>query len=508
MSTRAAPLQRQCACGTQVGAGASGRCPACERRKAQGLQARLAVGAVHDPLEHEAEQVADQVLRGDGGRRPALRQAGAALAQQAAAPRAARPHAAPASVDAVLSSVGEPMAPALRSDMEQRFGHDLSRVRIHADGAAARSAQELRAHAWTVGPHIAFAPGRYAPGSAAGRHLLAHELTHVVQQGAATPALVQRHSYDEADPCSGAARTQIDDGQRMAKAAVVAARAQLGQGAPSGPMATWFLYLFGAQAEAKRATIAGRFGLLEEALQQDYTYLCPPATERPCSHAQAEMLSPDRVAICAQRVQTFSRLGMARLLVHENVRRTQGRRSVTNINDTVTGECNMPQRGTEYVEATTDANHPVTHSCFAEKALGTQRAERAQQAQGVFGHLMRPQHGPSRWAGDMTIESSKSTVATTVQLQLQMVGGDFVLTGNYQYAHPSSGPVQGEIVFADLRFEDPPDGERTTIRFDWREGSATGRGYWLSAGADTLKGQWGRGMSMRDGGIWTLQPQP
>ena len=66
--------------------------------------------------------------------------------------------------------------------MEPRFGHDFSRVRIHADGQAQDSAQQLGAAAYTVGQHIVFGRARYASHAMSGRRLLAHELTHVVQQ--------------------------------------------------------------------------------------------------------------------------------------------------------------------------------------------------------------------------------------------------------------------------------------------------------------------------------------
>ena len=69
-----------------------------------------------------------------------------------------------------------------RTFFETRFGHDFSRVRIHSDPAAAASAQAVDAQAYTVGQHVVFAPGQYAPDSGTGRRLLAHELTHVVQQ--------------------------------------------------------------------------------------------------------------------------------------------------------------------------------------------------------------------------------------------------------------------------------------------------------------------------------------
>lgn len=66
--------------------------------------------------------------------------------------------------------------------MESRFGHDLSRVRVHTDAHAAESARVVNAQAFTVGNHVIFGPNRYQPGTPAGLYLLAHELAHVVQQ--------------------------------------------------------------------------------------------------------------------------------------------------------------------------------------------------------------------------------------------------------------------------------------------------------------------------------------
>ena len=70
----------------------------------------------------------------------------------------------------------------MRAFFEPRFGQDLSHVRVHTDGAAQQSARDVNALAYTVGPHVVFGAGRYAPGTLDGQRLLAHELTHVVQQ--------------------------------------------------------------------------------------------------------------------------------------------------------------------------------------------------------------------------------------------------------------------------------------------------------------------------------------
>jgi hypothetical protein len=82
----------------------------------------------------------------------------------------------------VVSSGGAPLEPGLRVDMEGRFGQDFGDVRIHNDGAAHDSAKSVNAQAYTVGSDIVFQRDKYDPGSDAGRHMLAHELTHVVQQ--------------------------------------------------------------------------------------------------------------------------------------------------------------------------------------------------------------------------------------------------------------------------------------------------------------------------------------
>jgi len=92
------------------------------------------------------------------------------------------PEFAPSIVHEVLGSPGQSLDSASRNFFESRFGHDFSRVRIHADERASESAQSVNALAYTVGPHIAFASGLYQPRTASGQRLLAHELTHVVQQ--------------------------------------------------------------------------------------------------------------------------------------------------------------------------------------------------------------------------------------------------------------------------------------------------------------------------------------
>jgi len=99
----------------------------------------------------------------------------------------------PPIVDEALRSTGQPLDAVTRAFMEPRFGHDFGNVRVHTHARAAASAKAINAQAYTVGHNVVFGENKYAPTTQAGRELLAHELTHVVQHGDASAGLVQNH---------------------------------------------------------------------------------------------------------------------------------------------------------------------------------------------------------------------------------------------------------------------------------------------------------------------------
>ena len=178
-------LQRKCACGGSATSSLSGECAECSKNK---LQRKLSIGASNDPLEQEADRVADQVLAA-----PAHSTVSSATPsiQRFSGRSTADAITAPPSVDRVLSGSGQPLDKALQQDMGQRFGHDFSKVRVHTGAAAEQSARDVNAHAYTVGNNVVFGAGRYTFGTNESRRLIAHELTHVVQQSAA-PRIIQR----------------------------------------------------------------------------------------------------------------------------------------------------------------------------------------------------------------------------------------------------------------------------------------------------------------------------
>lgn len=183
-------LQRKCACGGAISAPLAGECEQCTKRR---LQTKLTIGASNDPLEQEADRIADQVMASPG--HGAINSTPVKIQRFTGNP-SGQGMEVPASVERVLASPGRPLETGLREEMEGRFGHDFSRVRVHTGGAAERSARDVSAYAYTVGNNIVFGAGQYSPGSQNRRQLLVHELVHVVQQSDGRP-LVQRDGDED-----------------------------------------------------------------------------------------------------------------------------------------------------------------------------------------------------------------------------------------------------------------------------------------------------------------------
>jgi hypothetical protein len=140
---RSGLLQCKCACGGTPGPG--GECEACRKKNLQRRPGNLPAPSA---INHQPSTVSQ----------------------------------VPPIVDEILRSPGQPLDTAVRAFMEPRFGCDFSRVRVHTGHRAAESALSVNALAYTVGKDVVFGAGEYAPGTKVGQRLLAHELTHVVQQ--------------------------------------------------------------------------------------------------------------------------------------------------------------------------------------------------------------------------------------------------------------------------------------------------------------------------------------
>jgi hypothetical protein len=141
------------------------------------MQARLTVGQANDPLEHEANHAAEQMMHVPAPLR----------SERSGTPPG--PADAPVSVLDVLGAPGHPLDAPTRAFFEPRFGQDFADVSIHDDASAARSARDIGALAYTAGRHVVVDGARCHPGSTAKEHLLAHELAHVVRQRHTAPVV-------------------------------------------------------------------------------------------------------------------------------------------------------------------------------------------------------------------------------------------------------------------------------------------------------------------------------
>ncbi|HEU4323550.1 MAG TPA: DUF4157 domain-containing protein [Roseiflexaceae bacterium] len=172
-------------------------------------QTALRVNEPGDPFEQEADQLADRVMQmpsifapGQAAPEPAM--PGMQVQRSADAAGGDAPPAVEAGV-ARLQGGGAPLPASERAFFEPRMGVDLSQVRIQDNSEAAAMSQALNARAFTVGSTIAFDLGEYRPGTETGRHLLAHELVHTVQQTGGVAAKradlsIQRTTWQRDDP--------------------------------------------------------------------------------------------------------------------------------------------------------------------------------------------------------------------------------------------------------------------------------------------------------------------
>jgi len=170
------------------------------------IQAKLAVSRPGDPEEQEADRIANQISNGAAAGTVQRKPATSSLSGEPCAkcPEEHRLHPSPeqghipslSSTSSFPANTrgGQSLPSTVRAFYENKFGHDFSQVRIHTNSDAASAAQSIQARAFTAGQDVTFAAGQFSPETQEGRRLIAHELTHVVQQGAGSrpKGMIQR----------------------------------------------------------------------------------------------------------------------------------------------------------------------------------------------------------------------------------------------------------------------------------------------------------------------------
>ncbi len=181
-----ATLQRKCVC--------NGTCPKCQPKQNKHIQSEISPLIQRQEITKESDD--DELI-------------------QTKSKTKATPEVTPG-ITASIQSLGngQPLSQSERNFFEPRFGADFSYVRVHSDSRAANAAKSINARAFTCGHNIAFNKGEYSPDSTAGQKLLAHELTHVIQQENRLNRMVQRLTCGDIESCQNLGQ---DESNRFAR---------------------------------------------------------------------------------------------------------------------------------------------------------------------------------------------------------------------------------------------------------------------------------------------------
>ena len=514
------------------------------------IQPKLALNRPADEYEQEADRISEQVMRMP---EPQLQRAcdcdGGCLKCQRERPGRANerlqtkrvqagdtgPAAAPSIVHEVLARPGQPLDPVARSFMEPRFGVDFTSVRVHTGPDAVESARQIGARAYTVGGHIVFGEGEYAPASNPGRGLLAHELAHVLQQDVGRMAgAVQRREVDDRS-CAGLPNIGSDVNAKV-NSEIAAARAAIAAHSPPGspidvkalakevwerlghgiisPIETFVEDLPPSQRNSPPVDLAGT--------KYSGTPLSFPLAVASSANVSGVCIGADKLGhffdlgwrywmaslvsgITTARIESLGSAsemtlaGLGITGVYSNADLEANRKGFQFYKDLAASPSGLSFAIANYI--TDQWNERVNPSFYKSDIAGI-----------IWSNLLS-----GSWRGSI----GPSTKAD-VQFNLTATGGS--LNGTYELpggsAHPDKGKITGGTitqvtttvsgdlsldpsVAPNLTSDTPVSGVK--IEFDWERGTSSGKGVLNSVKEQTLVGTWGHGASRTDGGVLHLE---
>ncbi len=514
------------------------------------VQRKLSIGAVNDPLETEADSMADKVMRMPepvghiSNTAKAVQRKCANCEEEETARR--KPLASfiqkkgseggTVASDTVTQQInssrgsGNRMDSPTQSFMESRFGTDFSGVNIHTGSQAIQMSRALNAKAFTVGNDVYFNEGQYNPGTAEGKHLLAHELTHTVQQGSGVSMKIQKAENDTTVGCSALLDTGTDINAYV-NAALAALRAS--SGAPSGAA-----MVAGLAGRIGVDTSVGRTAVEDWAAGLPSTKVSLPAQSatkysgvnyriwmnpffpilNPTMKVKGICIGSDKLGHFFQQGHDYyteahsaggsvataealgqsteaSGFGLATTGVYSNADLEANRRGLDFYN-TLAASPSMSFDISSYVNANwSEVNNPN----YYESSVGTT----------VWQNLVN-----GRWHGSFGTNARGVSVPASVTLT---TGASNSISGTYLYSAtsgfgagavsvPVSGSLNGTITHTTVR---PPGYSGTAIsgvriNYTWREGLNTGGGVWTNVRENNLTGTWGNGASNNNGGLWDI----
>lgn len=502
-------IQRKCSCGGS--AGLSGHCSECDKNKLSGVQTKLSVGEPDDVFEQEADQIARQIVDGSTGQF-----SGDSAPQQirrfTTLPATASAAAPPASVATALSVSGQPLSRTLRKDMEQRFGHDFSQVRIHTDSAAERSAQDLGAHAYTLGHDLVFAQGRFAPETREGRRLLAHELTHVVQQAKSLNLLGGSPRHVQ---CGGKKEPTTTPNTCGGWTCAPAANCPNpdGKSAPSSAKSTAWSLTANLDLDVLQASditggddVGHAFVEFTESNGDRYTY----------GHYHNKTRTPDlintKVPGCTAHPDS-THSGCVDMKIKYNLAEADYKTALDFAKswciagqpyDLFTNNC------TTFVsQVVKQAGQSMPSPSGKVGPAGTMTADNPNTL--FDAHVSQADNSTwrNRVSGDFTGQYDTGGTAISFKSFALKTDEKFSVGGEYSYTGSTGdtveGTLDGRLVF---NVDDASKAVAPVVPFDWKEPGGTGKGRWSVSSTGDLKGTWGRGGADSGAGGWELSKKP
>ncbi|HBB87625.1 MAG TPA: hypothetical protein DC047_08435 [Blastocatellia bacterium] len=405
--------------------------------------------------------------------------------------------------------------------------YDFGQVRVHHDARAAASARAVNARAFTVGNDIVFGDGQYAPQTSGGKRLLAHELTHVIQQGGAGPHTLQRAENDTSQNCQPLTDTKPDVNARFNKS-LGDARKTAGTPLNANKVIVGVFQDLAKDTSIGRSAIedwAGSLGAKKVDLPQQsatkYKGVNFGIWMQPFFPILNPTMKVNGICIGSDKLGHFAQQGGQYFVM---ARRTAGK-TVADAEDfgerTEGGGFGLATTGV-FSNADLEANRQGLKFYDDIAANPTLTFDIASYISNKWNEQANPNFYESsvatnvwsnllsrNWIGAFDYEGKSSRVVT-VTLLATTAG---IVTGTYDYVG-NSGPIKGKITdgtisFATQTVKAPGTATATpvtgvTVDFKWSEGAGSGLGKWKSTDESHLVGTWGRGTSATNGGSWNI----
>lgn len=517
------------------------------------IQPKLKISAPGDKYEQEADRVAEQVMRMPAPvvqrkcaqcekeeeeqkiqLKPLASQISPLIQRQESAPAMALD--SPPIVNNLLQSSGQALDGGTRSFMEERFGYDFSQVRVHADARAAASARAVQAQAYAVGRHIVFGSEQYRPNTETGRHLLAHELTHVVQQkGGDQSTVLQRAETDTSQNCDSLTDSKSDVNSRFNQA-LDKARANAGTPLAANKVIDEFFKELGSNTSLGRTEVenwAANLGPQKVNMPPRSATKFKRVNYMLWAQPSFPILNPTmkikEICIGSDKLGHFVQQGFQ----YFDIAHRQSTGSVAEAEkfgeETESGGFGLNTTGV-FSNADLEANrsglkfykdlesNPGLTFDIANYINDRWNEEvnpsfyETSVAQQVWSNLLS-----RTWTGTFTVWRGDRIDRTdvTVKLDASPTGS---VKGSYNFTTSDGKKVDGFIRNGKIQFrtkevqskgmfgkttKTPVSG--VIIKFEWSEGAAGGRGEWYSIFESDLYGTWGHGSREEGRGTWNLK---